>query len=406
MTTLRDRLNALRPGAARREAAPAPASVPLADAPRSAHAHAGDGPELRVSRVPMPEWDAGRDEEVRLMGRLSRLARDPAIAGLRAADLLFLDLETTGLSLGAGTIAFLVGIARLQGGELVVEQHLLRALAHEAQALRTASELLRSCGAVVTFNGKSYDVPLLLGRCVLARVEAPPSRPHFDALHPSRRLLSHELPDARLVSLEVALLGMRREDDLGGAAIPAAFFAALRGDDGMMDDVLRHNADDLVTLARLPPLLARLADGHAAPTGLRADPLALARIRIEDGERERALRELERAHALPGSPRALRTARLAKRAGGAEGSRDHWSRLCREPRAGAEPHEELAKILEHNDRDWAAALSVVERALRRFRDDADAARRLMHRRARLLRRLGTGASPAESPPFPDDAHSG
>ena len=403
MSSLRDRLNAMRPGAAAR-------SAPVALSGATATAVAAPRAELRTTRVLLPEWDLDADERALLMRTLGGLCRDESVASLMPEDLLFLDLETTGLSLGAGTLAFLVGTARLvptaRGMELLVEQRLMRALAHEREILIEAALGLAECGAIVTFNGKSYDLPLLLGRCVLARVQAPPPRPHVDALHPARRLLSHALPDVRLMTLETELWGMRRADDLGGAAIPAAFFAALRGDDGMLDDVLRHNADDLVTLARLPPLLGRLARGGAAPSGVIADPLVLAELRLRDGERAEALSVIEACRTLPGSPRSVRRARLAKRAGGPQAAREHWRRLCREARAGCEPHEELAKILEHHDRDCGAALQVVESALERFAGDPEARERLLHRRGRLLRKLEKLARFSQRARFPEDGLSG
>lgn len=406
MNDLRARLNALRPGSH-------PPATPAGDAGTSGAAGVNRGacaaaaePPLghHVRRQPAPEWDLAPAERAATMAMLARLSRQPALASLKPEDLLFLDLETTGLSLGAGTLAFLVGLAWLESGEsgleLVVEQRLMRALGQESAMLQATVGRIAARAAIATFNGKSYDLPLLQGRCVLARVEAPPARPHLDALHPARRLLAHALPDVRLTSLEAALWDLPRQDDLGGAAIPAAFFAALRGDDGLLDAILRHNADDLVTLARLPPLLARLARGGRAPTGVAACPLVLAELRLGAGERQEALEGLDAMRALPGTPRSLRQARLIKRAGGPEAAREHWLRLRGQVRAGTEPHEELAKLLEHRDRDWVGALAVVEEGLRRSLADPAGEARLRHRRARLLAKLARAGS------FPGRGHSG
>lgn len=392
MTALRERMRALRTE---------PRQAPVLRA-------APCGPEVRVQRRAVPGWpceDAGR----RLMSRLAVLADDREIEGVAPRDLLFLDLETTGLSVGAGTIAFLVGLAHLEpsgdGHDLVIEQRMLRGLAHERDVLEHARGRVAAAAALVSFNGKSFDVPLLGSRWVMNRLAPPRRRPHFDALHPARRLLKDLLPDVRLGSLELALWGRRREDDIDGAAIPAAFHAALRGDDGMLDDVLRHNAQDLATLADLLPLLAGLSVGERAPTGLTADDLAIADTHLRAGERDQALRRVKACQPLPGSPRGVRRARLARRAGGPEAARECWRALCRAPRGSAEPFEELAKILEHHDRDFQAALDVVESGLRSAALDEAARARLAHRRGRLERKLAR-RRPGRTLPRVHDPRSG
>ncbi len=400
--TLQARWRALQEatGVAAGDPAPSPSpgepGAPPAGPP--AAAASASGGKLHESEVAIPDWGAAPPAET--MRRLAVLAREPAIARLSPEDLLFLDLETTGLSGGSGTMAFCFGLARLRrrAGGLVLDirQRVLSVMADETLALAEARAAVDGAGAVVTFNGRSYDLPLLHARCVMRRQPVPRQPLHVDVLHPARRLLRARLPDVRLLSLERALWARDRLDDLPGAAIPAAFFAALRGDTALIDDVVRHNADDLATLAGLCPVLACLAGGGRAPTGLAADPLALAELRLVAGDREAALALVREAGPAagaggPDAGRAVRRARLARRSGGAAAAREFWRAASEAPDAGPGPWEELAKILEHHDRDPAGALPVVRRALETFGADGAIRARLEHRLARLHRKLARAA---------------
>ena len=183
--------------------------------------------------------------------------------GLSAPDLVgaaFIDVETTGLVGGTGTYVFLVGIGTFEEGSFRLRQFFLADLRGETAMLAAVAEVLAGCRSLVSFNGRRFDVPLLETRLTLSRL--PPSAsglPHLDLLYPARRLYRRRLPSCRLASLEAALLGLEREDDVPGWAIPPLYFDYVRGGRAEpLRAVFRHNALDILSLARLPDQAADL----------------------------------------------------------------------------------------------------------------------------------------------------
>lgn len=300
---LRARLDALRRDAGARDVARLAVAVTAPD---------GDGTETGVSdapdvRAPLPQGrlaqrldrmtrartssrSRGLDELIRLTGAVARgdglltvetritlpfrhgrvvigaeFARDvclPLRCGdhvrMPAGDLLFLDTETSGLAGGTGTFVFLLGLARFRAGaELVVQQFLVTRFGAETGMLGALRDALGETRCVVTFNGKSFDVPLLRTRCALLREPDPfTAHMHCDLLHATRRLLRDGWPDCRLRTTEIHALGFDRIDDLPGAEVPAAWHRWLtHADVGSVPRILEHNRDDLVSLAALTALL-------------------------------------------------------------------------------------------------------------------------------------------------------
>lgn len=191
----------------------------------------------------------------------------PAFLQLDARRLLFLDTETTGLSHGVGTFAFLIGLAVFHQGELVTTRLFIPEPPDEPLALRVLQGFLRRHPYLVSFNGKSYDIHILRSRLTLhdpARYEEHDLRllPHLDLCHLSRRLWRHRLPRARLQDVEREILGFTRQGDVAGALIPSIYFDhLLRGSVDGMQVVLEHNLLDVVSMARLVLQIAdRLAD--------------------------------------------------------------------------------------------------------------------------------------------------
>jgi uncharacterized protein YprB with RNaseH-like and TPR domain len=177
----------------------------------------------------------------------------------RAEELLFLDTETSGLAGGTGTVAFVLGLAAVRDDVLTVRQFLMTGFAGEAPMLRRLVDALRTCRCLVTFNGKSFDLPLLRARARLSGValENEPLR-HLDLLHVTRRRLRDGWPDCRLRTAEAQALGYARADDLPGAEVPAAWQRWLRrGDADVLPRILDHNREDLLSLAGLLAVLAQ-----------------------------------------------------------------------------------------------------------------------------------------------------
>ncbi len=178
-----------------------------------------------------------------------RLAVDP----IRCSQLVFLDTETTGLAGGTGTKAFIVGVAMLTPPQIRIRQWLLTRMAAEGALLQSVAEALPSNPVLVTYNGKSYDLPLLRTRYRMNRLPEPfGDAQHLDLLHPVRRRYRNVWPNCRLTTAETRLLGTVRVGDLPGSEAPAAWrrFLATGESDGVRR-VLLHNAQDLTSLARV-----------------------------------------------------------------------------------------------------------------------------------------------------------
>jgi uncharacterized protein len=163
------------------------------------------------------------------------------------------DTETTGLAGGVGTKAFMIGTAQWQRGELLTRQLYLTALSGEAAMLSAFADALPRDAILVSYNGRSYDVPLLKGRYRIHRQTHPfDDLAHVDLLHPTRRAYRGVWENCRLATIERNVLGVMREDDLPGAHAPAAWLAFLRGRESLsLGRVLAHNKVDLSSLAAL-----------------------------------------------------------------------------------------------------------------------------------------------------------
>jgi uncharacterized protein YprB with RNaseH-like and TPR domain len=337
----------------------------------------------------------------------SVLTADPELRPFDLREAVFLDTETTGLAGGAGTAAFLIGVGYVEDDHFRVRQYFMRDYHEEAALLRALADDLRGFRHLVTFNGKMFDLPLLEARYRLNREPFPlAGAPHFDLLHPARRLWKARLESCRLQFLEGELMGLRRRADIPGELIPRVYFDWVRRRDARaLVRVFRHNRDDIVSLAALSILACQWVEEHRAEDP--RDVLSLARLLERARLYERSESQYRRAAAHGRGP--LRSAALlglaarAKRAGDFEEAAGLWA-------AAAEAGEvlalhELALHHEHRTRDLEAAVLAVDRALDLLdRRDDTRARRLAagfsRRRDRLLgkalRRRPARAGPAPS----------
>lgn len=165
-------------------------------------------------------------------------------------DFLFLDIETLGLF---SRPVILFGIACVENGDLVVHQYLVRDIAEEQAALiATIEHLSIDRPALVTFNGKSFDLPYVRDRLAYYGMGQPEEMPHFDVLHFSRRRWKDQLTSLRLTSLEREILGIRRDDDIPGQMVPEFYESYHRsGNVGPLVPIVEHNRQDVVSLALL-----------------------------------------------------------------------------------------------------------------------------------------------------------
>ncbi len=293
--------------------------------------------------------------------------------------LVYLDTETTGLAGGTGTCAFLIGIGTLDGAQFVVRQFFLRDYPEEKAVLHALAEILGTFDGLVTYNGKTFDVPLLETRYALARLKSPFGRlAHLDALHPSRRLWKLRLESCRLTDLESAVLKIEREGDVPGSEIPGIYFDYLRtGDARGLQPVFYHNALDVMTLAALTVELARaLGDGGASTLDSPVDLFSLSRIYETAGSRAQSVATCQRALSggLPEEIEARALYQLAtqyKRERRHELATETWLELSRRTSDLAlEAFKELAIHYEHHRRDLEGALEFTLAALERLNGTA------------------------------------
>ena len=319
---------------------------------------------------------------------------------------LFLDTETTGLMGGTGTYPFMVGIAWWDAGGLEVEQFFMRELSEEHALLLTLAERMAERPVLVTFNGKSFDWPLLETRYRMTRkIKSVEPRAHLDFLHPARNLWRVRLGSVRLAELEKHVLGWHRGADLISEMIPQFYFDYLRGGPPEpLVQVFLHNQMDLRGLAGLASrIVAVLADPQVdGKDGL--ELFGVSRICERRGDMARARKHYAQSldAALPAeTDRAARRslARLAKREGDLPLALKLWESIVGNSREGLEAYKQLAIHYEHQAREPQRAAVLVRKALgelrpsnrhaglsvallRRYRSDFERRLQRLDRRAR------------------------
>jgi len=316
--------------------------------------------------------------------------------GLDPRKILYLDTETTGLG-GSGTVAFLVGMGWLTEDGFEVHQFLMRDYPEEPYLLRHVAAGLAKFDALCTFNGSTFDVPLLESRFLMNRMDRGClEMPHIDLLHMCRRLWKLRLGKCNLGRLEEAVLGKPREGDLPGSEVPKRYFEYLKTKQRcLLQDVLDHNAQDIASLC---VLLSHMAEMYRHP-----ETITFGEDVYSMG---RALERMKRPGEARRCYRLARTGRMRERAGAAlagsyrrSGEKEEaakiWREMIREGQGGITPYIELAKYEEHTRRDPRAALEMTEKAimklseagLREEKTVQEAKNELQYRRQRLTRKL-------------------
>ncbi|MBS2039489.1 ribonuclease H-like domain-containing protein [bacterium] len=326
---------------------------------------------------------------------------------LEGSRMLYLDTETTGLAGGSGTYAFLVGLAYFEGSRLRVEQLIMRSHCEEKAMLGYLIERLEQSDGLVTFNGKSFDIPLLQTRLIMNRLRFDLEElPHLDLLPVARRLWSGALENCKLETLETHILGLPRQGDVPGWMVPQIFFRYLQtGCARGLAQVAEHNRRDILTMVGLVAGLWGYVDEphdwsqrfQQRPELLHLEDLALAQQLFRGRRFEEARQLLERCFAYwqDQSPiPALRQsgallARLRRRLGDVRAAQEIWSSLAERFPQDPELLEQVAKQQEHIHKNWVSALDWVERALRIKPLAPTRIKRLKYRRERLQKRLSS-----------------
>jgi uncharacterized protein len=330
---------------------------------------------------------------------------------------LFLDTETTGLAGGTGTYAFLIGVAWWDAGGLQVEQFFMRDFTEEYSVLHELSARAAERPVLVTFNGKSFDWPLLENRFTMTRsIAAPKLAAHLDLLHPARALWKLRLGSVRLIELERRVLdaprlGWHRENDVASALIPQFYFDYLRG--GPVEPlagVVRHNQMDLRGLAALVGKINELLSStpNTASEIESLDLFGLSRFLQRRGESDRAqsacAQALEAGLPAEFEPKAQRElALMARQHGEHARAAEIWQEIVADPESGVQACEQLAIHFERYVKDLRQATEFTELGLAKLRqrhlaprgsrDPYVAARtarleqKFLHRLARLQHRI-------------------
>jgi uncharacterized protein YprB with RNaseH-like and TPR domain len=329
------------------------------------------------------------------------LSKDERLKELDFRKALFLDTETTGLSGGTGTFAFMVGLGFFQEDRFLVHQFFMRDYSEERASLSLLKNFIDSFQFLITFNGRQYDIPLLETRFILSRM---PSKiremPNFDLLYPSRKIWKGAYENCRLVTLESQLLGVERTDDIPSEWIPYLYFDYIQTGDGRkIQQVFYHNQMDILSMVALAGRIHLIYhDPQAARPRKGIEHFALGRLFWEHGQREKAIPCFEIALKRCDddlSWEVMKWLSMAfKKTGQGEKARSLWEEMLGWPhKKEVFPYIELAKYHEHRLKDWNKAMAYVDEALgivssHQYRE----IELLQHRRQRLEQKksLSTG----------------
>jgi len=302
---------------------------------------------------------------------IAGVGRDPDLRMLELNKCAFLDVETTGLSGGAGTYAFLVGIGWFEGQDFRIRQVFMRDYSEERALIALVDEMAKPLSGIISFNGKAFDVPVLETRFIMSRQRFPLSSvPHLDLLFTARRLWRLRLESCGLSCLETEILGLRRHGDVPSHLVPSIYFDYLRhGRVGPLRGVFYHNAQDILSLAALSALACQVFEDplrHAIEYA--EDLYSLGRLYLYVGMIDRAETTLRAAldADLPDTLREQTIFHLSfhyKRQARWEEAIDLWYQAMAENQGRLYPFVELAKYYEHRAKEFERAEDLVLRAI-------------------------------------------
>ncbi len=290
-----------------------------------------------------------------------------------------IDTETTGLAGGTGTYPFIIGIGFWRDDRFVIRQYILRDFSEEPAQLTAFSSDLQGTTSILTYNGKSFDMPLLRTRFRINRMDIPfGNYPHFDFVHPCRRLYRRHFDTLNLTHLETKILGFEREDDVPSHLIPRIYFDYLQNrDETHLLPILNHNRNDIISLYMVAQETFRrieLALAHSFDDDLLM--LSLGQILYRSGQCQRSC-EILSCIKSEFAPREIVDESLKIYGRAARKMKDWdsavriWNQMLRVGRFGYFPHIELAKHYEHRLKDYQRALDYTNIALRTIEFERD-----------------------------------
>ena len=302
---------------------------------------------------------------------ISSLARDDRLKKIDMNKTVFLDTETTGLAGGAGTYIFLVGAGYFEGDQFCVRQYFMRDYNEERALLSAVNELLSSFEAIVSYNGKTFDIPLIQSRFIMSGMKMSLKDPyHFDLLYPARRLWKKRLESCSLSTVERDILGVIRENDVPGYLVPEIYFRYLKTKDARaLKQVFEHNLQDILSLVALVSRMCCLVEDPFNNTKYGMDIFSIGKMFDEEKRYEQCTHYYTEAlkHNLR-EEETLEILRLAsfayKRQGEWEEAEKIWKKTIeRSPEFIYYPYEELAKYYEHHLKDYQKAETIIEESL-------------------------------------------
>jgi len=325
--------------------------------------------------------------------QLAIIAGEDEFLGVTPMKLLFFDTETTGLSGGTGTIPFMLGFGYFLDEDFAfrVKMFILTDLDKEARFLEAVDAFLQAHGfsAVVTYNGKSFDFPLMEGRYILQRKRFPLLKLlHLDFLFPARALWKYTYPSCKLSHLGDFLLGISRDEDIDPSRIPAIYFNYLRARSyGLIQGIVEHNALDLLGLAGLLLLAAKYA-ADISNTADEGEILGVARLydRVGDVDKADELYRIVKQSAVRTDVAAKAVKGLAvimKKRKLYDEAAELWGALSAFGAYDRLALRELSVHLEHREKNYVKALASVHQGLE-IMDLSDSQRKDFEKRYRRL----------------------
>ena len=325
-------------------------------------------PRPQAASVRIYEWSCPAEkglESLRL-DALSMMGFDGQRFDIRRA--VFIDTETTGLSGGAGTVAFLIGTGYVENERFVVKQYLMPDYSAEAEMLEALKRDMARFETAIHFNGRRFDMPLIAERCVMKRIEDfTRDLWQLDLLYPARSVWKLRIGSCRLTHIESAILGMPERDDIPGSEIPAKYFESVRtGNIDLLRDVVDHNRQDIVTLTTL---LVTLEKMYAAPEEVseQIDIFSLGKVFERQGE-YRVARHLYLKASVPRATMTAKDLTYGKYAGEANLRLYHIERRNGDYEKCEQTLLNMVKRRQHTDLARLELCKLYEHRLRRYSD--------------------------------------
>ncbi|WP_010273554.1 ribonuclease H-like domain-containing protein [Paenibacillus senegalensis] len=290
-------------------------------------------------------------------------------------QILFLDTETTGLGVGAGNVPFMVGLGYYNENQFVVEQMLIRNPGEEVAMLTYLTGLLPNFDCLATYNGRTFDWPILKNRMILNRVPLENDRfSELDFLYPSRSLWRTTLPSCRLSKVEESRLGFIRHDDVPGSLAPTLYFQYLAEQNpAILQGVFKHNEQDILSLVGLAIHFARALCGSLDLSHMEASELFRLGVWLDQHQlahlASQAYEQILRLPSTSGGSVRFQLSLVLKKKGRLHEAVQLWKETV-DAETGMklsadyiEACVELSKYYEHKHKDFGTALYYAEKAI-------------------------------------------